>query len=322
MPSAAAAPLFPVDRPPLRGVLPPSRLPWYAVNAADPADKFFTKREVARRCWRSLVGVARRHRIDLKRHIFIEPAAGEGCFTDLLPAKRRIALDIAPAREDVARADFLRWSPPQEGRFAVVGNPPFGVRGALALAFINRAALFADIVGFILPMTFASDGKGGAMTRVRGLTLLHSEELPPDSFYDPAGGGARQINTVWQVWARAETPTAAAAPDCSAFAAIYTVCTNPNRRCGLTRLPQYDFFIQGTFYDNKVPRVVRDFAEVKYGSGYGIIIKKQKREVGRALRKIDWLRYSSRATNHCRHIRMRHIRQAIIDAGFAEEKTP
>jgi len=29
-------------------------------------------------------------------------------------------------------------------RSAVVGNPPFGYRAWLALAFVNRAALFAD----------------------------------------------------------------------------------------------------------------------------------------------------------------------------------
>ena len=306
--------------PPLRGVLPPSALPWYAVNASDPRDQFFTKREVAARCWKSLNDTAARFGADLRRHLFIEPSAGEGCFTDLLPKSRRISLDIAPRHSETERADFLQWSPPETARrFAVVGNPPFGVRGAMALAFVNRAALFADLVGFVLPMTFESDGKGGALTRVDSrLSLLHSEELPPGSFYDADGGGERDINTVWQVWGALSPPLPRpTGGDCGEFVEIRTVCTSPARRCGLARMDEYDFFLQGTFYDNRPPQVVRDFAEVKYGSGYGVIIKKRKREVSRALRAADWSRHSSRATNHCRHIRMRHIREVLATAGLS-----
>lgn len=113
----------------------------------------------------------------------MEPSAGEGCFINHLPRARRVALDILPPPDghaETRRADFLKWSPPPEladKRFAVIGNPPFGVRGALALEFLNRAALFADIIGFILPMTFASDGKGGALTRVHPRLSISSRRL-------------------------------------------------------------------------------------------------------------------------------------------------
>ena len=311
----------------LRGkALPPSTLPWYAVNENNPNDQYFTKRDIAARCWKSLRATARKFDIDLRAHIFVEPSAGEGCFIRHLPPRRRLALDIAPpvgAHPETEKADFLKWSPPPElagRRFAVVGNPPFGVRGALALEFVNRSAMFADIVGFILPMTFASDGKGGALTRVAShFSLLHSEELPPSSFYTADTSEDRAINTVWQVWGALAKPLPRpTTPDCSEFVDIRTVCTAPNRRCGLARMDDYDFFLQGTFYDNRPPRVVKTFAEVKYGSGYGVIIKKKKPEVSRALRGADWVRHSSRSTNHCRHIRMRHIRDALAEAGFAK----
>ena len=305
----------------------PSALPWYAVNDKDPHDSVYTKRRIAERCFSTFKATAKKHGYDLRVHIFLEPSAGEGCFYDLLPPRRRLALDIAPARKEIQRANFLEWSPPRPGRYAVVGNPPFGVRGALALAFINRTARFADIVGFILPMTFASDGKGGAMTRVQGLNLLHSEELPPNSFYHAASGDdadsdERDINTVFQVWGARPTAESVSPPTCDSFAEIYTVCTNPDRRCGLVRLAkgEYDFFIQGTFYDNRPPKVVRDFAEVKYNSGYGIIIKQKKIEIARALKNADWLRHSSRSTNHCRHIRIAHIRAALTEAGFKDKR--
>ena len=296
----------------------PSALPWYAVNAKNPADKMYTKREVAAECYRIFRRVAAAAGCDLRRHTFVEPSAGAGCFLRLLPPSRRLALDIEPAHSEIQRADFLEWSPPRAGKYAVIGNPPFGVRGAIALAFLNRAALFADIAGFILPMTFASDGKGAARTRVRGLHLLHSEEMPANAFYDGDGGGETDINTVFQVWSGRRAGRAAAPSSCESFAALYSVSTYYSRRCGLSRLGEYDFFIQGTFYGNRPPQVVTDFADVKYGSGYGIIIKRQKRAVAAALKKADWMKHSTRSTNHCRHIRMQHIRDAVVAAGFSD----
>lgn len=299
-------------------LIPPSRLPWYAINDADPADRFYTKRETAQHCMSVFMRTAESFGYDLRNHTFVEPSAGDGCFTALLPKDRHIALDIEPQAAGIERADFLHWTPPR-GIYAVIGNPPFGVRGAMALAFVNRAAAFADIVGFILPMTFASDGKGGAMTRVKGLTLLHSEELAPRSFW--AAGGDYDVNTVFQVWGARKHDLSERSASCDDYIEIRTVCTNPNRRCGLHLMDRYDFFIQGTFYENRPPMVVTDFADVKYGSGYGVIIKQQRAAVTEALKGIDWLKHSSRATNHCRHIRMRHIRDAMIDAGFQDKST-
>jgi len=295
--------------------IPPSRLPWYAINDKSPQDQFYTKRDVAQHCLRTFRKTAKQHGYGLRHHIFIEPSAGEGCFVGLLPPKRRVALDIDPQGTGISKVDFLNWTPPK-GKYAVIGNPPFGHRGAIALAFINRAAKFADIIGFILPMTFASNGKGGAMTRVKGLRLLHSEELPSDSFY--SSDGERDINTVFQVWGSRNLQDAPPPQTCDAFVQILTVCTNPSRRCGTHRMHEYDYFLQGTFYENRPPRVVRDFADVKYGSGYGVIIKQRKREIGRALRNADWLAHSSKATNHCRHIRMQHIRDALAVEGYCD----
>ena len=295
--------------------IPPSVLPWYAVNERNPADQIFTKHEIAARCWRIFKETAEENGYDLRRRMFVEPSAGEGCFLRLLPRARRLALDINPRDAEIQKADFLSWSP-EKGEYAVVGNPPFGVRGAIALAFLNRAAVFSDIVGFILPMTFTSGGKGAAMTRVRGLHLLRGEELPKNAFYDGKSGADTDINTVFQVWGSRAPNGNAAARSCDGFADLYSVSTYHSRRCGLSRMAEYDFFIQGTFYAARPPKITADFAEVKYGSGYGIIIKKDKRKVAEALRRADWTKHSSRSTNHCRHIRMRHIRDVLIEAGF------
>lgn len=298
--------------------LHPSSLPWYAVNGKDPMDKLFTDRGVAAHCRDVFMGVAQDNGYDLSTYVFVEPSAGEGCFTDLLP-ENRIALDIDPQADGIEEADFLLWFPPEAGRYAVIGNPPFGVRGAIALEFLNRAAQFADIVGFILPMTFASDGKGGAMTRVRGLKLLHSEELGSDSFY-AKDGEDRAINTLFQVWARGVSEPVQYT--CDQFVEIRTVCTAPSRRCGTHRMAEFHGFISGTFYDNRPPTLVHSFDLVNYGSGYGIIVKdlSLKEPILATLARADWLEHSSRSTNHCRHIRMRHIRDVLVEAGYVDRR--
>jgi len=55
-----------------------------------------------------------------------------------------------------------------------------------------------------------------------------------------------------------------------------------------------------------------------YGSGYGLIIKKEKTEILSLLQKIDWTRYCTEATNHCKHIRMHHIKTALGEHGFGQ----
>jgi hypothetical protein len=91
----------------------------------------------------------------------------------------------------------------------------------------------------------------------------------------------------------------------------------PARRCGMDKLGQYDFFLQSTFYDDAY--VCDDFDDVKYGSGYGVILNESedtKRMIKSYLNGIDWKHYSMRATNHCRHIGKKHIIQALMDGGW------
>jgi len=275
-------------------------------------DKYYTNDNIAKYCYKSLLKIAKKYKINLNKHIFLEPSAGQGAFLKLLPQKRRIGIDIHPEGKGIIKKDFFDWKPDKNKKYVTIGNPPFGLRGWLALAFINKASEFSDLVSFILPMYFDSDGKGSAKSRVKGLHLLHSEELPPDIFHN---GKPVEINTVWQVWGKIKN-NKKKEKTCDSFVDIYTVCTYPKRRCGLDKLNKYDFFISSTFYD-KV-KLVHKFEDVKYGSGYGIIVKKKKREIEKHLKNINWIKYSTRATNHCRHIGKKHIIKALIDGGFID----
>lgn len=285
-------------------------------NYAIGLDQYYTKPAIAQHCYDSFLQIAQKRDIKIAKYTFLEPSAGTGAFLHLLP-KGSIGLDLSPKHPSVRQANFLGWQPEDTTQYLAIGNPPFGHRAWLALAFLQRAADFCDLVGFILPMYFASDGKGSAKHRVRKLRLLHSEELPYDIF-ENAEGKTLSINTVWQIWGKCTEEEQTEIPNCAAYVDIYTVSTAPKRRCGLQRMAHYDFFLQSTFY--KPPQVVKSFEEVKYGSGYGIIIKKEKEAIVTALEAANWQKYSIRATNNCRHIGMQHIRKCLWDAGFRDKE--
>jgi hypothetical protein len=248
---------------------------------------------------------------------FIEPSAGNGAFLDLLPTERRIGIDIMPRREEIVGSDFLSWSIKPNGyRYVVIGNPPFGYRAWLALAFVNHAAKFADFVGMILPMAFQSDGKGSPKHRVRGLELLHSEVLPPDSFTD-AQGSAVKVNALWQVWKKGENKRPAV-KTCNNWIDLFTVDQRKERLCGHNRMHEADHFLQRTFY-KEPPTLVSSFDQVKYVCGYGIVLKKRKSEIADFLKNVDWTKYSNLAAHNCRHISMYHIQNALTDGGYTDD---
>lgn len=296
-----------------------TELPHYAIGKGVPEDAYFTKRDVAKYCVEQLIKICKKRKVDLKKYHFIEPSAGEGCFYDYIPApkSRKTGLDINPVGKRFIKANFLEWYPDKirKGKNIVIGNPPFGHRGAMALAFVNRSLLFADIVAFILPMSFYSNGKGTNMKRVEGATLVHSEHLDRNSFYDPETQEDIPVNTVFQIWMKGKRKSMFADYDVSEYVDIYTCCSAPDRFCGLGKGRKYDCFIASTFYGDDI-QLVKTFDEVKYGSGYGMIIKKKKREVMKVLKNADWSGLSSVATNSCKHLRMFHIRQALGRAGY------
>ena len=253
---------------------------------------------------------------DATQYRFVDPAAGDGVFYDLLPEDRRIGIEIVPGRMEFEARDYLGWKPHANGhRYAVIGNPPFGYRAWLALAFVNHSATFADYIGMILPMAFQSDGKGSPKFRVNGAELVQSKALPQGSFILPSGQPAA-INALWQVWRRGVNNHPPVAT-CNDWIDLFTVDMRKERLCGQDRLGEADWFLQRTFYGDP-PRLVKDFADVRYVCGYGIVLKKDGDRITETLNAVDWRDYSNLATHNCRHISMYHIRQALTDRGFTD----
>ena len=304
-----------------------TELPHYAYNEKTPDDAFFTNPIIAKALLETFQKVCKKENIELSNKIFIEPSAGNGSFLNILPEKSRIGIDTNPGNKEIQEANFLKWSPPDNNsEYVFIGNPPFGHRGAIALAFIRRAFLFSNVVAFILPASFYSNGKGTNMKRVMynadnhtKATLIHNESLDKDSFYYPDSKKKKEVNAVFQIWIKGESKNNVFIEyDVSEYAKIYSCCTNPKRFCGLGKNRVYDCFIASTFYGNT--KIVDSFAKVQYGSGFGIQILKNKENIMEVLSKANWLKHSTVATNSCRHIRIHHIKELLGKAGFGKLK--
>ncbi|PKP64930.1 MAG: hypothetical protein CVT85_08760 [Alphaproteobacteria bacterium HGW-Alphaproteobacteria-7] len=276
-------------------------------------DQFFTTPHVAADCYAEMRRFLAERGDDASAFDYIEPSAGSGAFYDLLPIERRTGIDVLPLRRDFVRSDFLTWSPEAKQGNIVIGNPPFGYRAWLALAFVNHAAKFADHIGMILPMAFQSDGKGSPKHRVKGMALQSSRILPPESFVD-AMGRAVKVNALWQIWSKGEN-TSAHRVSCSDWVELFTVDQRKERLCGQAKMADADWFLQRTFY-HEPPSLVKSFSQVRYVCGYGLIIKRAKREITKHLQQVDWLQYSNLAAHNCRHISMYHIERALVDGGY------
>lgn len=171
-------------------------------------DQFFTHPDVAARCWRRLLPVLRKLTGKTKDELFfIEPSAGDGAFYDLFPGGKGhcLGMDLAPRRPEFIRGDFLQWNyRPRRPRknVVIVGNPPFGTRGDLAIRFVNKAATLADTVAFIVPVIFRKYLVHKKITK--GLRLVHATDLRRDAFWTDQKE-RYAVNTEFQVWTRLDS---------------------------------------------------------------------------------------------------------------------
>lgn len=114
-----------------------------------PYDKFFTTSSVARQCLSRLVLT--------QYDCVIEPSAGDGAFLALIDHPYKIGLDINPCDVTITRMSWFDYRIPTVLKnVLVVGNPPFGIRNQLSLAFIQHAAEFPNVqtIAFILPNVY------------------------------------------------------------------------------------------------------------------------------------------------------------------------
>ncbi len=166
-------------------------------NSKNAFDAYFTKPQIALHFYETTRKIIAEYE-NLDKYLWVEPSVGDGCFYKLLP-KNKIGVDILPTPFGSITEDFLNFSLPSIP-FIVIGNPPFGHRGVLALRFIKHARN-AEFIAFILPMFFQSLGKGSIRYRVKGFHLLYEQSLPKNSFYT-ADGKDKDVKCCFQIWSK------------------------------------------------------------------------------------------------------------------------
>ncbi|MYB96790.1 hypothetical protein F4054_03935 [Candidatus Poribacteria bacterium] len=163
--------------------------------------QFYTKSEVADACWEHFTNTLSTLNRNLSDLFFVEPAAGTGAFYKLLPSKKRFGIDLVPKCKDVKRQDFFSVTdlPFALQDTVVIGNPPFGKRGKLAIAFFNHAAHLADIIAFIVPVNFRKFTTHKQLEP--DMRFISKLPLPRDAFH-LSTGKSYAVNTEFQIWTR------------------------------------------------------------------------------------------------------------------------
>ena len=147
------------------------------VNKSKQLDQFYTKSIVARECVNSL-------KTSISNYdMVIEPSAGTCAFYDLIDHPNKVGIDIEPKCGGVIKKDFLTWHPnefPLPENILVIGNPPFGKQGSIAMRFIKHASTFSKTIGFILPRGFK---KRATYDKVPlNFHKVNQFDIPPKSF--------------------------------------------------------------------------------------------------------------------------------------------
>lgn len=283
-------------------------------------DQFFTNKETAEHCMDVFKAKLQELGVDEEEYTYIEPSAGDGSFYNLFPKERKIGVDIEPRCEGVIKENFLKWRPENENKNLILGNPPFGLRGNLAMRFMNHASKFCEFVGFILPQLFESTGKGNCMDRIQGMNLIHSEKIKPN-FHYPDGVNV-DVNVVFQIWSR-NFKLENSKQSCSQYIKIYSVSDGgtPGSTRNKEMLNKCDLYLPSTCFENKMA-IYTDFEELPMRRGYGIKILKDNKNVYDTLKNTNWVEESFKSTNSALNLRFDIIENALIKKGYKnKEKT-
>lgn len=288
-------------------------------------DQFYTSKKTAIYCYQKTLEVLERLGINIKDYWFIEPSAGCCNFYELLPFDRRIGVDIDPKghlKNELVESDYLKYFPSDlNKKYIVIGNPPFGLRGNLALRFINYSYQFADIVAFILPPLFNSTGKGVPMKRVNGYKLAHTENLPRNSYEYP-DGSLVDVATIFQVWTKINTDKIKEKElkTCDTFAKVYSLSDGgtPSSTRNKKMLNVCDVYLPSTCFSGM--RAYDKFDDLPNRRGYGLVFHKEKEKLKNIFfSEINWEEVAFESTNGALNLRTDLILNQLIKRGYYDE---
>ncbi len=161
-------------------------------------DLFYTNVGIAKEC----IAFTEEHIAKKRRKYYLEPACGTGSFSKQL--ENCVSVDLYPRMKGAKKADFLNLTKkelfPKEktSNICVIGNPPFGKNSSLAVKFFNHAAIFGDVIAFIVPKTFKKESLQRKLNR--NFWLVAEMDIPKNSF--TLGDEIHDTPSVFQIWER------------------------------------------------------------------------------------------------------------------------
>jgi hypothetical protein len=280
-------------------------------------DQFFTPINTAKYCYSKFIEIIKTYGDSENDYIFIEPSAGNGVFLNVLPNNRRIGFDIEPKNNEIKKQDYLDWEPNENNnnKYIVIGNPPFGLRGQLALKFINHSSKFADYICFILPQLFESDGKGVPRKRVEGLNLIHSEKL--DTSFETPQGKIISVECIFQVWSKFHINNKyIIGKNNSTIIKIYSLSDGetPSTTRNKKMFYKCDAYLPSTCFGKENMKYYTNFDTLPRKKGYGIVFLKNKEAYLKKFKEIDWSNVAFLSTNSAYNIRSSQIINQFTDA--------
>ncbi len=189
-----------------------------------------------------------------------------------------------------------------------MGNPPFGLRGQLALKFINHSYSFANYVCFILPQLFSSDGKGVPRKRVIGYNLIHSEKLSTH-FIDPSNKIIK-VECIYQVWSKYNTNKEYEINTITpSNIKVYSLSNGGSSSTTRNKkmFDKCDIYLPSTCFGKDNMKYYSCFQDLPREKGYGIVFNDNKEDNIKKFKKIDWSRVAFLSTNSAYNIRTSQI---------------
>jgi hypothetical protein len=155
-------------------------------------------------------------------------------------------------------------------RWVVVGNPPFGKNSSLAVRFFNKAAEFADVIAFVVPLTFR---KQSLQRRLKAnFELVAETALGDDAFVFE--GKACSVPCAFQVWRK------------TAVSREHVLLPLTHEDFEFCQAAEADFAIRRV--GAMAGRVLRDFKHYSAGSNVFIRSNIDADELARRFETINW----------------------------------
>jgi len=112
--------------------------------------------------------------------------------------ENRVSFDLSPELSEIIQLDFLKddIKPHLPTNPIFLGNPPFGKKSKLAIAFVNKCLDYSDCVGFIVPIQFR---KWSVQSKInKEAKLILDLDLEENAF--ELNGKDYGVRCCFQVW--------------------------------------------------------------------------------------------------------------------------